>query len=456
MGEKLFDRFPAQVAIADAELGYSVPDLCLRDPSNQLNQTLFTQPALFVVNVLSFLNHLFETGKLPRFVAGHSLGEYSALFAAGVFDFQTGVKLVKRRASLMAQASGGGMAAVVGLTIDQIRQALASAGLNSIDLANLNSHSQTVISGPEKELEASQAILEKAGAQLFKRLPVSAAFHSRYMAEAEYHFGVFLEPFAFAEPRIPVLSNVTARSHDPSQIKRMLTQQITQPVRWNETIQWLLQQPDPEFLELGPGNVLTGLVRRIKMETSALPSGALMRRSNMVKKMIWMFAGQGAQYYQMGRELYEREPVFRQFLEGADRIVQELINESLIDIIYRPRANRFEPFHRLLHTHPAILIFQCAIGETLLKRGLRPDYLLGYSLGEFACLVISGVISFEDALVALIKQAELVEYCLPRGQMLAILDSADLMDRFPEAFRRCAAAAYNSPKNFVVSASTKL
>jgi malonyl CoA-acyl carrier protein transacylase len=271
MGEKLFDRFPAQVAIADAELGYSVPDLCLRDPSNQLNQTLFTQPALFVVNALSFLNHLFETGQLPRFVAGHSLGEYSALFAAGVFDFQTGVRLVKRRASLMARASGGGMAAVVGLTTDQIRQALASAGLNSIDLANLNSRSQTVISGPEKELETSQTVLEKVGAQLFKLLPVSAAFHSRYMAEAEYQFGVFLEPFAFAEPRIPVLSNVTARVHDPSQIKRMLTQQITKPVRWSETIQWLLQQPDPEFLELGPGNVLTGLVRRIKMETTPVP-----------------------------------------------------------------------------------------------------------------------------------------------------------------------------------------
>jgi len=164
------------------------------------------------------------------------------------------------------------MAAVVGLTSDQIRQALASAGLNSIDLANLNSRSQTVISGPEKELETSQTVLEKAGAQLFKRLPVSAAFHSRYMAEAERLFEVFLEPFVFAEPRIPVLSNVTARLHDPSKIKRMLTQQITQPVRWSETIQWLLLQPDPEFLELGPGNVLTGLVRRIKMETTPLPS----------------------------------------------------------------------------------------------------------------------------------------------------------------------------------------
>jgi malonyl CoA-acyl carrier protein transacylase len=273
MGEKLFDRFPAQVAIADAELGYSVADLCLRDPANQLNQTLFTQPALFVVNVLSFLNHLSETGQLPRFVAGHSLGEYSALFAAGVFDFQTGVRLVKRRAGLLARASGGGMAAVVGLTADQIRQALASAEIHSIDLANLNSPRQTVISGPEKDLQMSQTVLEKAGAQLFKRLPVGAAFHSRYMAEAEDRFREFLEPFVFAEPRIPVLSNVTARLHDPWQIKRMLARQITQPVRWSESVQWLLQQPDPEFLELGPGNVLTGLVRRIKMETTSLPSG---------------------------------------------------------------------------------------------------------------------------------------------------------------------------------------
>jgi malonyl CoA-acyl carrier protein transacylase len=272
MGEEFFSRFPEQVAIADAELGYSVLNLCLRDPDSRLNQTLFTQPALFVVNALAFLNHLFETGKLPGFVAGHSLGEYDALFAAGVFDFQTGVRLVKQRASLMARASGGGMAAVVGLTPDRIRQAFAKSGLNSIDIANLNSRSQTVISGPENDLEASQAVLEQAGAQLFKRLPVSAAFHSRYMAEAEHDFRAFLDPFIFAEPRIPVLSNVTARLHDSSQIKRMLARQITQPVRWSESMQWLLQQPEAEFLELGPGNVLTGLLRRIKMETLALPA----------------------------------------------------------------------------------------------------------------------------------------------------------------------------------------
>jgi bacillaene synthase trans-acting acyltransferase len=175
----------------------------------------------------------------------------------------------------------------------------------------------------------------------------------------------------------------------------------------------------------------------------------------MMKKMIWMFAGQGAQYYQMGRELWEGQPVFRQFMERADRLVQALINESLVDVLYRQRANRFAPFHRLLHTHPGILMFECALAEVLVSRGLRPDYLLGYSLGEYACLVVSGAISFEDALVALVKQAELVEYCVPRGQMLAVLDSADLIERHPEAFRRCVAVAFNSPRNFVISAPTE-
>jgi malonyl CoA-acyl carrier protein transacylase len=272
MGADLFARFPELVAIADAELGYSISELCLKDPFEQLNLTQFTQPALFVVNALSFLNQLVETGKLPLFVAGHSLGEYSALFAAGVFDFLTGLKLVKQRASLMARASRGGMIAVVGLNADQIHRALRDADLSSIDIANFNSPSQTVISGPDQDLDQGQAILEQAGAKLCKRLAVSAAFHSRYMATAGREFEAFLEPFVFCEGRIGVLSNVTAQLHEFSQIKTMLAQQITKPVRWTESISWLLRQPEPEFLEIGPGNVLTGLLRRIKMETLAQPA----------------------------------------------------------------------------------------------------------------------------------------------------------------------------------------
>ena len=128
MGEGLFLRFPAQVAEADAILGYSIAELCLSDPSKQLNLTAFTQPALFVVNALSFLDRLVLTGELPDFVAGHSLGEYNALFAAGVIDFSTGVSVVRERARLMARESGGAMAAVIGLTADQIRQVDIAGG----------------------------------------------------------------------------------------------------------------------------------------------------------------------------------------------------------------------------------------------------------------------------------------------------------------------------------------
>ena len=158
------------------------------------------------------------------------------------------------------------MAAVVGLTEKQIRQVLTHANLPGIDIANLNSPGQTVISGPESEIVAAQSRLEKAGAQLYRRLSVSAAFHSRYMARAEQEFRRFLQSITFAEPKIPVLSNVTARPHVSSDLASNLAAQITHPVRWTESIQWLLQDRDPHFVEVGPGNVLSGLLRRIKME----------------------------------------------------------------------------------------------------------------------------------------------------------------------------------------------
>jgi glycine/D-amino acid oxidase-like deaminating enzyme len=118
----------------------------------------------------------------------------------------------------------------------------------------------------ELEADAGEPLLDQAGAQMVKRLAVSAAFHSRYMAEAEREFASFLDPFELRAPRIPVLSNVTARPHEPLAIKTMLIRQITHPVRWSESVQWLLQQPEPEFGEVGPGNVLASLVHRIKAE----------------------------------------------------------------------------------------------------------------------------------------------------------------------------------------------
>lgn len=266
MGAELFPRFPELVALAEKEVGYSITELCLRDPDAQLNSTQFTQPALFLVNALTFLARIVDTGELPHFVAGHSLGEYNALFAAGVFDLQTGIRLVKERGALMAKATGGGMAAVIGLAPEKLAATLRAAGLTGLDVANFNSPQQTVISGPLGEIEASQRVLEAAGAMLWKRLPVSAAFHSRYMADAEREFAAKLREVEFSAPRIPVLSNVTAAPHDPAAIKELLARQISHSVRWTEIVRWLLRQPAPQFFELGPGNVLTGLVKRVQME----------------------------------------------------------------------------------------------------------------------------------------------------------------------------------------------
>ncbi len=267
MGDGLFSRFPAQVAVADAELGYSIESLCLRDSEGRLNDTRYTQPALFVVNALMFLDRLLSTGELPAVVDGHSLGEYDALFAAGVFDFATGVRLVKRRAELMGRARGGAMAAVVGLGRAAIERVLAGPGLAGVDIANLNSPLQTVISGPEVEIDRAQTLFEAAGARMFRKLAVSAAFHSRYMSAAAEEFRGVLRGCDFAPPRIPVLSNVTAQPHEAGSIADRLADQIDHPVRWVETLRWISRMPGVRFEEIGPGNVLAGLVRRLETET---------------------------------------------------------------------------------------------------------------------------------------------------------------------------------------------
>lgn len=262
MGSDLFERFPAQMEEADAILGYSIRQLCLEDPNQALNRTEFTQPALYVVNALAFRAES-ENSAPPDRVAGHSLGEYNALLAAGVFDFATGLKLVQERGRLMSGASGGGMAAVVGLERTRVEEILRSPGLDAIDLANVNSPSQIVISGPRDRIEEARGAFEAAGAR-YLPLNVSGAFHSRYMSEAAAAFGQFLEPFSFQAPRIPVIANWTAQPYQADEIRTNLARQINHSVLWVDTIEALLREPDPDFKEIGPGNVLTGLINRIR------------------------------------------------------------------------------------------------------------------------------------------------------------------------------------------------
>ncbi len=273
MGQGLFDEVAEYTAVekeVDAIVGYSMRKLCLEDTDGRLKETQYTQPSLYVVNALHYYKAIRE-GARPAFLAGHSLGEYDALLAAGAFDFLTGLRLVQKRGELMSQAKNGGMGAVIGLSPALIEKVIQENGLTSIDIANFNTPSQTVVSGPVEDIKRSGPLFESAGARMFMPLQVSAAFHSRYMADAAKAFGDFLAPMSFSAPKIPVIANVTAQpypSDNPESVKSLLVNQITHSVQWTKSVRHLLSVGVTQFTEMGPGNVLTRMVQQIQQESA--------------------------------------------------------------------------------------------------------------------------------------------------------------------------------------------
>lgn len=272
MGQGLFDEVSEYAAVekdVDAILGYSMRELCLEDADNRLKETQFTQPSLYVVNALHYYKAIAE-GVRPDYLAGHSLGEYNALLAAGVYDFLTGLRLVQKRGELMSQARNGGMGAVIGLSADAITRVIAEGGLSGIDVANFNSPAQTVVSGPVDEIKQAGPLFEAAGARMFMPLPVSAAFHSRYMADAAKEYAEFLAPLTFSAPNIPVVANVTAQPYPTDDVsastKSLLVDQITHSVQWTQSVRYLLARGVTQFSEMGPGNVLARLVQQIQKD----------------------------------------------------------------------------------------------------------------------------------------------------------------------------------------------
>lgn len=263
MGDGLFERFPEEVAAADEVLGYSVRELCLRNPEGRLRDTRFTQPALFAVSALAYLFRSANGGAKPDFLAGHSLGEYTALFAAGAFDFKTGIRLTQKRGALMGKIQGGGMTAVLGLSPQTVQSVLKKKGFGEIELANLNSPKQTVISGKKADVDACRPALQKAGGKVIL-LAVSGAFHSRQMRPAQDQFADWLSEFSFNPLTIPVVANATARPYVDEEIREMLARQIASPVLWSDSVRFLLGQPSPQFEEIGPGKVLMSLIRQIQ------------------------------------------------------------------------------------------------------------------------------------------------------------------------------------------------
>ncbi len=266
MGETLFGAYPELLNQANEILGYDLAALCLNDVDGQLNQTQFTQPALYVVNAMCYFDLMAQRPKVPNYVMGHSLGEYNALLAAGVFDFATGLRLVQERGRLMSLAKRGGMMAVIGLSTDAIQSILAHhANDASWCIANYNSLMQSVISGPRESMDALQKAFEQSDAKMVVPLAVSGAFHSPLMQEASQQFKTFLQQFEYKNPKIPVIANTNAKPYEgESVVVEQLAHQMTQPVLWTDMVQSMLTKCETEFVEVGPGKVLSGLIRRIQ------------------------------------------------------------------------------------------------------------------------------------------------------------------------------------------------
>lgn len=263
MGEDLFKEFPHTVDIANKVLGYNIVDLCLNNTDNLLNQTNYTQPALFLVNYLNYQNYL-KNGTAPAYFLGHSLGEFNALCAAGVFDFETGLRIVQKRGELMLSISGTSMAAVIGGEYKEIKEILALHFID-IDVANVNTASQMVISGPVNSLEKAADFFEEEGL-VYIPLKVSGAFHSRYMTPTKENFKNFIEGMKLNSCKIPVISNFSAAPYpsDTNGIIKNMVNQIDSKVKWLQSVEYVLYQGEYNFLEVGPGEVLTNVLKKIK------------------------------------------------------------------------------------------------------------------------------------------------------------------------------------------------
>ncbi|HCY84430.1 MAG TPA: [acyl-carrier-protein] S-malonyltransferase, partial [Desulfobacteraceae bacterium] len=273
MGKSLFGKFPEVTARASDILGYDIRELCLEDPEKKLGLTQYTQPALFIVNALAWYELRDEGDKAfqPCFALGHSLGEYNALLAAEVFDFEDGLRLVQERGRLMGEADGGGMAAVMAVSPEKILAVLAENRIGDVDLANFNTPDQTVIAGPKEAIATASKALKAEKARVVT-LRVSAPFHSRYMADASAAFAGFLEGFRFAPPVFPVIANATARPYGPQETADLLARQISSPVKWAESIRYLMAvDAEPEFKEVN-ARILTKMVTQIKEKCDPLPA----------------------------------------------------------------------------------------------------------------------------------------------------------------------------------------
>ena len=277
MGKELAEKYPAARAVfeeADQALGFSISKMCFEGSEEDLKLTANTQPAILAVSVAAY-RVVAEKGLTPDFVAGHSLGEYSALVAVGALNFADAVRLVRKRGQYMQEAvpAGlGGMAAIMGISPAVVRDACKRAAMGEICTeANLNSPEQTVISGHASAVKRAVEIASQLGAKRSMMLAVSAPFHSALMMPAQEKLEKDLHATSFGDLQVPLVTNVDADTiRKGDEAREALIRQVTMPVRWQESMRLLLDEGVNTFLEVGPGRVLTGLMRQIERSVASL------------------------------------------------------------------------------------------------------------------------------------------------------------------------------------------
>ncbi len=270
MGKDLYEKYPAARQVIDQFTQWVLPDLkqvMFEGPEETLKRTLYAQPAILSVSLAALTVFREKYYDQPILAAGHSLGEYGALYAAGVIDLESAAKLVKKRAQLMEDAPSGAMAAILGLPETQLDKAVLHVKNESngiVTIANYNTAEQLVISGERSAVEAVCALAKEAGALKAIMLPVGGAFHSPLMQQASEAFGEYVKTFEFHDARFPVVTNVDAQyTTHAQQFREKLADQIQSPVRWLDSVNLMRQEEIDTFVEIGPGKVLTGMIKRI-------------------------------------------------------------------------------------------------------------------------------------------------------------------------------------------------
>jgi len=271
MGKDLYENFDNAKKIFnkfDEISAKSVSGLCIEGSDEDLKQTINSQPAILAVSLAAYKVLKKETGLMPDFVAGHSLGEYSALYAAGVIETEELIKLAQKRAELMSNAPSGSMTAILGLdeeTINRVIQEASSEGI--ICAANYNTPNQTVISGEAKAIKKANELATQAGAKRVIPLAVSGAFHSPLMKPLSQDFTRYINDTNINDAIIPVVTNVDAKpTVDKAELSSKMIKQMYSSIYWNQSIAYMLEQDTDTFIEIGPGKVLSGMIRKINRE----------------------------------------------------------------------------------------------------------------------------------------------------------------------------------------------